>query len=661
MLPRRAEVARPAWPGEQTPPRSRPTRGQLLILAAICAVGLLRGLYWVGATSLFSPIDELQHFAYVESLATGAGMPVVDEHLVSDGALEVAKRSPTLPFRPLALEPESRDGGWGPSRSQYEGIQGPLYYAVMVPPYWIGRGLGGVLGAVYAVRIATVLAAVAAVPLTWLLARELFPRRPAAWALSALTLVLVDGVNANLAAATNDALLLPLSAASALFFLVALRRGSWLGWVLAGATFGLAFVTKSTVIALVPVLAVAAVPGLARASRDGSEGAAALRRQLGGFGVGAGVPVLPWLAANLASYGALTAAAPVEELTGGGRPEIGLDGDGIAALFHGLRNGFWELQAISGGGGYVHVWEAILVLCALGGLGVALARGDRSQATRLAWLAAALPLGALVIGALVFGFFGGEGLIVGRYLYPVLPLVAVLVGAGAVVAVTARAAVVALSLAFAVALQFERTFAHRYLARVYAGTLPGQAQLAPVLVQDYGDTTAPGDTVTFDAGCAVRFVTIALIPPVQELAFVTEDDDEITGAARRVERGIVTYELDEAVDGKVVVNVPPEFDLVASRARRERDLSLRNFGGDPLLVAYCNVADAGDVRFEQRYRPQHPSLDRGFLEGWADLGATAGAVGAFAAVGAAALDVRRRQQEPGPGPGPGSGPRPPAS
>ncbi len=646
-----ADAARPAWPGEQAPPRGRPTTAQVLILAAICALGLLRGLYWVGTTALWSPIDELAHFAYVESLATGAGVPVVDEHLVSDEALEVAKRSPTLPFRPLPIPPDSRDGGWGQTRSQYEGIQGPVYYAAMVGPYWVGRGLGGFLGAVYAVRIATMAVALAAVPITWLLARELFPRRPAAWALSALALVLVNGLNANMAAATNDALVVPLAASATLLFLVALRRRSRAGWMVAGAVFGLTFVTKSTAITLVPVLAVVAIPTLARTAADGG---AAVRRLVGGFLSGALVPVLPWLAANLAAYGTLTAAGPVEELTGQDRPAIGLDGEGIAALFHGLRNGFWELQAINGGGGYVHVWEAILVACAVAGLAAALARGNRSEASRLAWLATALPLGALSIGALIFGFFGGEGVIVGRYLYPVLPLAAVLIGAGAVVAATARAATVALSVAFAVVLQFERSFAERYLARVYAGADLGRPRLAPVLNQDYGDSTTPGATVRFDAGCPVRFVTIALAPPVRELDFLRGDyddlaglerDDVVNGEARRVERGIVTCELAEPIEGAITVIVPPEFDLVVSRSARHPNVSLDGFRGDPLLVAHCDVAGADDVRFDQRFQPQHPAVGRGFLEGWPALGAVVGAAGAIGAVGTAALEVSRRSRD----------------
>lgn len=662
------DPARPVWPGEQPPARGRPSAAQLALLGAICLLGLLRGLYWTAATGVWGPIDELQHFAYVESLATGAGVPVVDEHLVSDEALEVAKESPTLPFRPLPLAPDSRDGGWGSTRSQYEGIQGPVYYALMVVPYWVGRALGGFLGALYAVRIATVVVGLTAVPLTWLLARELFPRRPASWALSAVVLVLVNGVNANLAAATNDALLLPLSAASALLFLVALRRRARLGWVVAGAAFGLTFVTKSTAIALVPVLAVAAIPSLAAVGRD--RGVARLRL-LVGFGAGAGVPVLAWFGANASAYGALTAAGPVEEITGRGRPEIGLDGDGIATVFHSLRNGFWELQAISGGGAYVHVWEVIAVACAVGGLGVALSRGRRSEATRMAWLAASLPLGALAVAGAVFGFFGGEGLIVGRYLYPVLPLAAVTIGAGAVVAVGVRAAVVGLSLAFAVALQFERTFAEDFLARVYASAPLGQERLAPVLDQGYGDGTAPGDTVTFDAGCPVRFVTIALVPPVEELTFmrragggadlgVDVADAEVNGVARRVERGIVTYQLEEAVDGEITVEIPPEFDVVVSRSRRDGDVTLSGFRGDPLLVAYCDVAGAAERRFEQRYRPHHPSISRGVLEGWPAGGAVAGAAGAIVAVGAATLEVSRRPRGRGRTPAPGP-PRPAGS
>lgn len=71
-------------------------------LLLLCVVGLIRGLYWVGTLAFWNHIDEMQHFGYVESLATGDGMPVVGHDLLSDEVSAIAlvgvcMRSSTAP------------------------------------------------------------------------------------------------------------------------------------------------------------------------------------------------------------------------------------------------------------------------------------------------------------------------------------------------------------------------------------------------------------------------------------------------------------------------------------------------------------------------------------------------------------------------------------
>ncbi|MEY2426928.1 MAG: hypothetical protein QOI61_2500, partial [Actinomycetota bacterium] len=152
-------------------------RSQLIALSAITLVGLLRGGWWVAVTEVMSPIDEAAHVDYVASVANHGRPPKVGRDLVRNQTLELAKESVTSPWRPSPLTSDHDDPKWGSFAQSYEGVQPPLYYALLAAPWKLLHGYGE-LTMLYLLRALGLLMAIATVPLLWLLGRELFPDRP---------------------------------------------------------------------------------------------------------------------------------------------------------------------------------------------------------------------------------------------------------------------------------------------------------------------------------------------------------------------------------------------------------------------------------------------------------------------------------------------------
>jgi 4-amino-4-deoxy-L-arabinose transferase-like glycosyltransferase len=135
-------------------------------------------------------------------------------------------------------------------RESYEGVQGPAYYALMAVPYRLAHPLG-VLAALYAVRLASLLLALTAVPIAYLLARELFPARKEAWLAAPALLVVLQGFNGNVSSVSNDALVVPLAGAVLLAVATARRTGlSARNAAVTGVLLGVGLCTKSQMAAL---------------------------------------------------------------------------------------------------------------------------------------------------------------------------------------------------------------------------------------------------------------------------------------------------------------------------------------------------------------------------------------------------------------------------
>ena len=109
-------------------------------------------------------------------MATGHGVPVAGRSLDSADTMRLIEASPVATERTSSIPP-TPTLRWGIVDGQYEGLQSPLYYVLLVPPYWTGRAVGGLVGSFYALRLAGLLVAVASIPLVALLARALVPER----------------------------------------------------------------------------------------------------------------------------------------------------------------------------------------------------------------------------------------------------------------------------------------------------------------------------------------------------------------------------------------------------------------------------------------------------------------------------------------------------
>ena len=217
------EVAtdRPDPPREPRRAASGPSRRVVLVGVGILMIlTFVRGLFWVVSVPVWYG-DEGAHYAYEQSVATGHGVPVAGRSLNSADTLHLIKDSPVATERtwPIPPTPSLR---WGIVDEQYEGLQSPLYYLLLVPAFWVGRAVGGLVGSFYALRLASLCLAVAAIPLVALLARALVPGRRAIWLLAPAVIAALQIVNVQNSYVDNDALTV-VAGATCLLALLACR------------------------------------------------------------------------------------------------------------------------------------------------------------------------------------------------------------------------------------------------------------------------------------------------------------------------------------------------------------------------------------------------------------------------------------------------------
>jgi 4-amino-4-deoxy-L-arabinose transferase-like glycosyltransferase len=245
-------------------------------MRAILIAYLFVGYYYASEIPLGKGPDETAHVRYIEFLATEHRLPVFD---------------------PANPDPD------------YEFHQPPLYYALALPVYFLA---GSNESAQQAVRLFTLLLSLSLIYLTFALGRALAPDRP--WAGVAAAGV-VAFLPMQLSVATtigNDALTEVLAAVALLLMVAHVRAAAQhrsgeaeaapgpRAMAALGLVIGLAMLTKSIALLLLPVAWLAAL--LAARGRDGVNW-----RQLGrDAGAATGVALLVcgwWLARNQLLYG----------------------------------------------------------------------------------------------------------------------------------------------------------------------------------------------------------------------------------------------------------------------------------------------------------------------------------------------------------------------
>ncbi len=240
------------------------------------AIAALNACCWALITPVFQGPDEVDHFAYTQSLVERGQKPSSDpqsplsrwsrsESLALEGVdfptdHQVGDtRAPWLPAqsrryeaRLQRLHPSESDGGGYTTSAEH----GPVYYLALAPAYLATRG-GSVFSQLTLMRLASALLGALVVLFTFLLARELAPRRPWLAVLAALLVAYEPMYGFISGIVNNDVGVNAAAAALELLLIRLLRRGITVPWgALTGAVLLLLPSVKGTGLSLYPVAAV---------------------------------------------------------------------------------------------------------------------------------------------------------------------------------------------------------------------------------------------------------------------------------------------------------------------------------------------------------------------------------------------------------------------
>jgi hypothetical protein len=576
-------------------------------------VGLARGTFWAAVLETPSPLDEIQHFDYVRALAHGEGVPVVGQTMVDDEVLQLAKASPTFYLRSAPYPPDKDHQAWRDATvaAQYEGIQGPVYYAVLTPFYWAGQPWG-VTGSLYLVRFGSVLLGALAIPVAWLLSRRLVPDRPWMWLLAPVLLTSLNAIQGGAATVGNDILVATGAGVAAVLLLRGLDRRSVGSAVLAGGASGLVLLAKATAFALVPVLLLLAGVQLFRWLREDRALAA---RWSAAYVVAFGAPMALWTAWNLATYGAPSASAEAEAITGPVQVSYARSFETVRRHWSAVREGFWAGQVNDVRPGYGYWWE--LVALAVITLAIVVAVRRRDQAGWVAaWGGAAYPLTVTAVAGFFLVAFERSGLLLGRYAWVALLPIVLAVGLSLGIIGGRRFALVLCLVVATGALWLEVDMVKEYVSQTYEQPLAAPG-LAPAVEQSWNDGYAAAQAIEIDVPCRSSVLDLGLQAPPRRITVVraggTTDGELVETKNAEFSR----YRLREPVSGRV--EIPVETGVAVSGTELEPAGSLVGGDGDPMVRVHCPVDDAGRVRFNQLYDMGHPPLTRRFIHAWPAL------------------------------------------
>ena len=252
---------------------------------------VVRGFWYCALLPPWEGYDEPFHFAALQNLAAGNGMP----HAGDPVSLEVQKSLHLLPLpwqlhfheipQPLTphedfwkLNPNERqqriqavralapEDGLRPASERivnYESQQPPLYYWLLSGPLRVMRSLP-LLSRIYLMRFLSLLLASLAVPLAYCVARQILPSQAQALGTTAI-IVLLPELMINVARVSNESLAFVCYTAMLFAAMAAVRKPmSWALWLLFGAALGCGLLTKAYVLSAVPGVIAVALAGFAQ-------------------------------------------------------------------------------------------------------------------------------------------------------------------------------------------------------------------------------------------------------------------------------------------------------------------------------------------------------------------------------------------------------------
>lgn len=275
--------------------------GRVVQLVWLCF--LVRGAFNCVLLPLWEGYDEWAHFAYVQVLASGGGLPVLGKTAVSREVAESLALTP-LPYghHQIPVPFLTHDAWWKlPSgeretrRSEllslprqwarepnhigltnYEAQQPPLYYALLTPVQRLA-GCAALPERVLLARLWSLLLASLSVPLTFLAGRRVFGSEPVA-AGAAAVLAAMPGMVMTAGRVGNEGL------AAAIFAALVLAVLSGTNPIWTGVLLGLGLLTKAYFLTAVPaVIAVALVKSPRRRALAGAALSLAVAAAMSGW------------------------------------------------------------------------------------------------------------------------------------------------------------------------------------------------------------------------------------------------------------------------------------------------------------------------------------------------------------------------------------------
>ncbi|CAN5866040.1 hypothetical protein BH23ACT12_BH23ACT12_03180 [soil metagenome] len=637
---------------EKTVTRPSVSHLHVVLLILIVFAGLARGLYWSATMEVFSPVDEAHHYAYIATLADEFRLPVMGRDLVPLEVLQIRKESPTLGARTVPRRADVADESWGAELEQYEALQPPLYYLLAAPVYRAASGLEPG-ERVFVLRAFTVLLAIVAVPLTWALARRIFPDLPGIWLAAPALLVVINGFNSNLATVTNDALVpvfgtMLLLAGVRFFQAPSAARAAVLGGVM-----GLCILTKLVLVAMIPVVGILflllVMPrhlGIVPTLRNGAICA-----------VTAAVVVVPWFAYNVSTYDALTAAGNHYEIIGPflAQSEMSLETLRNHAL--GTHAGLWNREVRPPlTREYGLIWGLALLTALVAALvGLVFGRRRREMLWVL-WLSLAMPLSFATSEATFFLLFDGRGQTVGRYLYGALPATCIVLTAWPFMAGRWRLGWTLVAAVAAFALTVEASETRHYVSATYASGVLASGEV-PIVDQSLNEGSAVTSSISANPPCPVTKMGFALVegpPPILRVA-----SGESLHHAKLVETIsfdllllaeaplLAVYEVPVPLTDPFLVAADGPLEVYAATTEQDGALSFVDGPGSPVARLYCEHPEAESVRFDQKYPPLHPvPMTLQLAHAWPTSWKVAGWVALLTAAIVALSDILRARRRP---------------
>ncbi|HEY2180641.1 MAG TPA: hypothetical protein VGH09_03115 [Solirubrobacteraceae bacterium] len=245
------------------------------LVAWVFAIAAVNACCWALVTPVFQAPDEVDHYAYVQSLVERGERPSASpssslprwssaENLALDDTSFLTDhqagdtRAPWLAAQQQAYRVHVRERH--PSRADGGGyttsaVHGPFYYLALAPAY-LATSHASVFSQLTLMRVLSALIGGLVVLFTYLIARELAPRRPWLAAVAALLVAYQPMFGFISGAVNNDVGVNAVAAALELLLIRLLRRGLTVRWgMLTGAVLLLLPNVKGTGLSLYPVAA----------------------------------------------------------------------------------------------------------------------------------------------------------------------------------------------------------------------------------------------------------------------------------------------------------------------------------------------------------------------------------------------------------------------